>query len=265
MTLVRRVALGISSRVVRWASPGCREWAEGLEREVEFIEGDWRALAWAVGSTRVLLERRGARATAEGGGRPRALNIYDLGIVVWCFYCAWFYVGALLKAKSPWDRTAVYLLGFAWGYRGVTSIAGRWRERWQPPISSDAYLLFRRKELERKLARSRTAWQSLRVLAITSFVTACVMGIVDEMRVHPYSTSAVLIALVALTRGGKVSKTTLQEQIARMDEQIAEAQIERAERIARGGGDKPAHSNHWGRSEAAEPDAAAQIVQLRLK
>lgn len=60
MTLVRRLALGISRRVVRWASPGCKEWAEGLEREAEVIESDWAALRWAIGSTRVLLDRRAA-------------------------------------------------------------------------------------------------------------------------------------------------------------------------------------------------------------
>jgi hypothetical protein len=58
MTLVRRLVLGISSRVVRWASPGCKEWAEGLEREAAVIESDWAALHWAIGSMRVLLDRR---------------------------------------------------------------------------------------------------------------------------------------------------------------------------------------------------------------
>jgi len=56
---VRRLALGISRRVVRWASPGCKEWAEGLEREAEVIESDWAALRWAIGSTRVILHPRG--------------------------------------------------------------------------------------------------------------------------------------------------------------------------------------------------------------
>jgi len=60
MTLVRGLAVRISCRVVRWASPGCKEWAEGLEREVAFIESDWAALGWAIGSTRVLLDRRAA-------------------------------------------------------------------------------------------------------------------------------------------------------------------------------------------------------------
>jgi hypothetical protein len=60
MTLARRAALNIMSWVVWLASPGCREWAEGLEREVAFIEGDWRALGWVIGSARVLLDRREA-------------------------------------------------------------------------------------------------------------------------------------------------------------------------------------------------------------
>lgn len=58
MTLVRRKALEISSWVTWLASSGCKEWAEGLEREVAFIESDWRALGWALGSVRVVLDRR---------------------------------------------------------------------------------------------------------------------------------------------------------------------------------------------------------------
>jgi hypothetical protein len=58
MTPIRKLALGISSRVVRWASPGCKEWAEGLEREARVIENDWAALGWAIGSMRVLFDRR---------------------------------------------------------------------------------------------------------------------------------------------------------------------------------------------------------------
>jgi hypothetical protein len=54
------VALTISDEVVRWASPGCKEWAEGLAREGVVIESDWAALGWAIGSTRVLLDRRAA-------------------------------------------------------------------------------------------------------------------------------------------------------------------------------------------------------------
>jgi hypothetical protein len=64
MTLVRIVALTISDEVVRWASPGCKEWAEGLEREARVIESDWAALRWSIGSTRVLLDRRPVSLTS---------------------------------------------------------------------------------------------------------------------------------------------------------------------------------------------------------
>jgi len=64
MTLIRMVALTISDEVVRWASPGCKEWAEGLEREAAVIESDWAALGWAIGSTRVLLDRRPVSLTS---------------------------------------------------------------------------------------------------------------------------------------------------------------------------------------------------------
>jgi len=54
MSPIRRLAVRISGVVVRRASPGCKEWAEGLAGEVEFVEGDWLALGWALGSVRVL-------------------------------------------------------------------------------------------------------------------------------------------------------------------------------------------------------------------
>jgi hypothetical protein len=58
MPLVRKLALKISTEVVIWASPGSKEWAEGLAREVAFIESDWAALRWSLGSIRVLFDRR---------------------------------------------------------------------------------------------------------------------------------------------------------------------------------------------------------------
>ena len=60
MSLIREVAGGISRFVVRHASPGSKEWAEGLAREADFVESDWKALAWSLGSMRVLLSYREA-------------------------------------------------------------------------------------------------------------------------------------------------------------------------------------------------------------
>jgi hypothetical protein len=66
MTLLRRVAVAISGGVVRYVSSGCKEWAEGLAREVAFIPGDWVALGWALSSMRVLLNRREAVVASVG-------------------------------------------------------------------------------------------------------------------------------------------------------------------------------------------------------
>ena len=72
MRPVRRLAVRISEKAVEKASPGCKEWAEGLAREIEFIDSDWRALGWAIGSLRVLLRNppvplRSAEEIARAG------------------------------------------------------------------------------------------------------------------------------------------------------------------------------------------------------
>jgi hypothetical protein len=66
VTLVRKLALRISETVARYASPGWKDWAEGLSRETAVIENDWSALSWALGSARVLLDRREAPLRSLG-------------------------------------------------------------------------------------------------------------------------------------------------------------------------------------------------------
>jgi len=51
MRLPRRVAVRWLQAVVRNAPSPCREWASAMLRELDFIESDWAALFWALGST----------------------------------------------------------------------------------------------------------------------------------------------------------------------------------------------------------------------
>jgi len=51
MSLVRRVAVRWLQALLRNAPPACREWASAMLRELDFIESDWAALLWAIGST----------------------------------------------------------------------------------------------------------------------------------------------------------------------------------------------------------------------
>jgi hypothetical protein len=54
MSYVRNAAYRLADLVVRYASPGSKEWARAIESELVYIESDWRALAWALSGTRVL-------------------------------------------------------------------------------------------------------------------------------------------------------------------------------------------------------------------
>jgi hypothetical protein len=60
MRPLRGLALWIAQLVVTYASPGSKEWAQALARELDFIEDDWSALRWAFGSVRVLFNYRPA-------------------------------------------------------------------------------------------------------------------------------------------------------------------------------------------------------------
>ena len=51
----RRLAAGILKAAIRVAPEASREWAAAMLRELDFVEGDWAALLWALGSTTVIL------------------------------------------------------------------------------------------------------------------------------------------------------------------------------------------------------------------
>jgi hypothetical protein len=82
MSALRRLASSLLRAVVRHASSGTQDWANAMLRELDFIEGDWKALLWALGSTtaifrhsvpcglRAWLEKRFARE-----GEPILKNI----------------------------------------------------------------------------------------------------------------------------------------------------------------------------------------------
>lgn len=52
----RKLATSLLTAVVRFAPETSREWATGMLRELEFVEGDWAALFWALGSTAAVFQ-----------------------------------------------------------------------------------------------------------------------------------------------------------------------------------------------------------------
>jgi hypothetical protein len=65
MSRPRRLASRLLREVVRHSSSDSRDWANAMLRELDFIESDWAALLWALGSTSAIFKHsvpRGLRA-----------------------------------------------------------------------------------------------------------------------------------------------------------------------------------------------------------
>jgi hypothetical protein len=228
MTLTRKLALSISTRVVRWASPGCKDWAEAQSREIAFIHNDWAALRWAVGSTRVLLDRR---ATSRSGfpARPSFLNV-----ISWILYlqgCIW--TCSKMLTSTAWPRRVGWgLCLLACGYWAACSIFDWLRERWQPPTSDvRARRLFLREGLELKLARYRTVRRWFPDLANLAGWVGYAAIVKGEVHFWGYFVACVWMGLHPMTD----TPAKIQQRIERMDALIA-----RAGRV----GFKRLHSDH---------------------
>lgn len=156
MTLVRRVAMKVSGLVVRYASSGCKEWAEGLAREVEFIEDDWSALWWAAGSTRVLWDRREAPASSLSEAVAKARHSLE-SLRRPNFIYRFLFLQAVLRALRFFDassrqqRVGCVLVVLAGTYMAIFDVI-RTRMAQLPPHDEDAeaWALYYRRELQRR-------------------------------------------------------------------------------------------------------------------
>jgi hypothetical protein len=221
MSPIRRLAVRILGVVVRWASPGCKEWAEGLAREVEFIGGDWRALGWALGSVRVVLDPRAT--AARRGDRPWPL-----------LWWAWPFFESIqilsnsvdaLRASNWHDRIASSLIAFGWmGWATYSVTDWLWRRN-EPPISDiHAYRLFSRATLERRLGRYRSLRRWLPLVVPVSMCTGFVMSLEAGGELGRISTGFVIaVALVAVWMLCLDTPAKIETRLARVNERLAES------------------------------------------
>jgi hypothetical protein len=70
--MMRRLASAILRTALRYASPQAQEWGQAMLREMDFVEGDWAALRWSVGSAASLFRRFDVPLSAPGGVLERA-------------------------------------------------------------------------------------------------------------------------------------------------------------------------------------------------
>lgn len=185
---IRRFAVRLSAWVVRWSSPGCKDWAQGLSREIEYIEGDWAALVWSIGSTRILLDRRRSLPTVNRDAVAPLWWIFPMIAatqILSSVMDAW-------KAHSVHDRAAASLIAAGWVCWAALSIDDWFWQRDKPPVSDiQAFRLFVRATLERRLRHYRSERRWLSPLIAVSICAGFVMKF-----------EANVIAAVVIAAGG---------------------------------------------------------------
>lgn len=228
MTLVRRVAMKISGGVVRYASPGCKEWAEGLAREVEFIEGDWAALRWAVGSSRVLLDRRAAPMTSHADVAERARRFSEsLGnggsFSSVMFIVAFVNLIRFVGAASLQQRIACSVLVITSIYMGFV-ILSQQRKRQALSDSVGDLTLYCKLELEhqRDFLRSGIG-RSLRLAGVLFFI-GMVFTQRGGLRANPFFTAFGVLVCVLVTILILRQPRLVQRQIDEVDAVLKETQ-----------------------------------------
>lgn len=175
MTLLRRLALKISNTVVKYASPGAKEWAEGLAQEVAFVEGDWAALGWALGSVRVLFDYREAPIGSLAELSTAAEKFAQLAsdnrawfLSACSFFWDLIFVRQFFRATNgPLERVGCSLVVLGWAVLGTVMLID-WRSQRKVPPSSDvnAVIQFYRAELKRRLHSGRQSWTAISAATI---------------------------------------------------------------------------------------------------
>jgi hypothetical protein len=114
MSPVRKVASWLLCMVLRNTPPNSREWAEAMLRELDYIENDWAALLWAIGSTSAIFrnslsglfkgETGGKEKPMPGGTQNRTAGILTgvlmAGLLVVCMFGV---VDLLFHLFPKWD------------------------------------------------------------------------------------------------------------------------------------------------------------------
>jgi hypothetical protein len=106
--MIRRLASAVLTAAVRHASPGVREWGTAMLREMDFVESDWAALLWAIGSVPVLFKHSEApmsdpsavflraQALTKEIGR-RTLMGYGACVIVTVYFASFIFVPNTLQ------------------------------------------------------------------------------------------------------------------------------------------------------------------------
>jgi hypothetical protein len=146
MSFPRKVATGLLRVVLRHSSDESREWAAAMLQELEFIEGDWEALFWALGSTTAIFRHSGgriwvwvARHFGYEEGRmsdfqKRAVGVVSgVGIAAGVTICFVVLVHGSAQvfgfSDAPWMMKFALLMAMVMEVLFVVTVIALWRKR----------------------------------------------------------------------------------------------------------------------------------------
>jgi hypothetical protein len=78
MSLARRLSSRLLNAAARHASSDTQDWAHAMLRELDYIEGDWAALFWAVGGTTAIFRYSVPREVRAWAQRRRPNRAEEL-------------------------------------------------------------------------------------------------------------------------------------------------------------------------------------------
>ncbi len=225
MTPIRRLALGISSRVVRWASPGCKEWAEGLAREAAVIESDWGALRWSIGSTRVLLDRRKAPLSSLDEIPAETLKLVEMirsGMGMWLPILYGPQYGWMFFYAKSWPERvgcALVVLGSITAGSFLLIERRRLNVPWYDSIYDDpvACARFYMSELGH---RSSTIW--IQTFAFLCFFVGVSLGQRGGLQEHPGLGAVCMVGLAVVPWAMLQARRNALRRIEEIDALLAE-------------------------------------------
>jgi hypothetical protein len=146
MPLPRKIAVWLLRAVLRYSPDESREWASAMLQELEFIEGDWEALFWALGSTTAIFRHSGDRIWVWVGrqfgyeeGRmndfqKRAIGVVSgVGIAAAVTICFMVLVHGSAHVfgfdNSPWLPRVAMVMAWVMEVLFVGAVIALWRKR----------------------------------------------------------------------------------------------------------------------------------------
>jgi hypothetical protein len=226
MTPLRKLAMKISNQVVCLASPEAKQWARATAREIEFIQSDWTALRWSLGSISILFTPQEAHLTDLAGVPAAAKKLSKRMVLRTWFVCITAVVESLAFARSlhsihaPATRPGYYLFVASLAYMAVQVLVRRTRRIPSETVPTRQAALYRL-DLQGERNYHRGIWFWSRFVPFAFALALFFGGIAFAHPARPRaafvmlaSMSALLVAAIPLNRK---QAETYDRQIGELD------------------------------------------------